>query len=202
MSYLLDALKKAEQERKQDQGDKVMTPAVVSAPSSIPAAFIWVAVGLVLITGIKMFWPAANDGEYINEQANQGEVRQPMTQGATQAIAATQNQGAAQKANDLHGQSNQAPSNEVSVLPVKELMELDEKTLSKIPSISLESHIYSPVSDYRSVIINGNSYSENALLSAGVVLSEITKDGVTIMVGQQPVHLPKGITWVSTKHAQ
>ena len=202
MSYLLDALKKAEQERKQDQGDKVMTPAVVSAPSSIPAAFIWVAVGLVLITGIKMFWPAAHDGEYINEQANQGQVRQPLTQGATQAIAATQNQGAAQKANDLHGQSNQAPSNEVSVLPVKELMELDEKTLSKIPSISLESHIYSPVSDYRSVIINGNSYSENALLSAGVVLSEITKDGVTIMVGQQPVHLPKGITWVSTKHAQ
>lgn len=196
MSYLLDALKKAEQERKKEQGDTVVAPVAVSAPSSIPVVMIWIVAGLILITVVKMFWPDS-DSHHANQTV--GETAQ--VKGVAQIDSS---HGVVVSSDTADRSKNEASEVAPSVVmqPIKELMELDEATLNRIPSISLESHIFSPVAEYRSVIINGNSYSENALLSAGVVLSEITKDGVTLMVGQQPVHLPKGITWVSTKHAQ
>jgi general secretion pathway protein B len=84
----------------------------------------------------------------------------------------------------------------------RQLAELSAQELNKIPSLSLESHLYSTVAEYSSVVINGQNYSEGDLLSLGVVLNKINANGIVVSVDNILVELPKGITWMSTSYAK
>lgn len=189
MSYLLDALKKAEQERKQSETHSVISEGPSKVTASLP---IWVVVALVLVlvlTVSKVLF-SQNDTPIVESEPVLAATS--VTQDST-AMPSQSSQGL----ESIETSTRSTQSNEP-----KELSELDGVTLSRIPSLSLESHIYSSAAEYRSVIINGQSYGEGALLAAGVVLTEITQSGIILKVGEQYVVLPKGISWVSTKHAK
>lgn len=208
MSYLLDALKKAEQERKQGEQSELPLYTEPEIKAALPVWLIAVIVTLLALTFFKLFFDgtetgetvAVDDSEMISERVEYSEIKSSAQSDSGESNSAELESSAA-VSDQLEGgvaPKDVAPKN---VVP-KELAELDRGTLSLIPSLSLESHIYSPAADYRSVIINGQSYGEGSLLSADVALFEITQTGVVLKVGGQYVVLPKGISWVSTKHAK
>lgn len=190
MSYLLDALKKAEQERKQGEQSELPLYTEPEVKAVLPMWLVALIVMVLMATFVKLF-VGGNETEAVSDvhdSLSQGDVIQE-DEPLKVEVAPVESQ----KVDQGEKRNKQVVA--------KELSELDSVTLSKIPSLSLESHIYSPASQYRSVIINGQSYDEGALLASGVVLSEITQTGIIIKVGEQSVVLPKGISWVSTKHA-
>ena len=85
------------------------------------------------------------------------------------------------------------PKNEI-----KQLEQLSKEVLQLIPSLQLESHIYSSAEEFRSVVINGRSFKQGQFVSIDVVLEQITEDGIVINVASQLIALPKGISWVAS----
>jgi len=208
MSYLLDALKKAEQERKQGEQSELPLYTEPEIKAALPVWLIAVIVTLLALTFFKLFFDGAetgeavavDDSEMISERVEYSEINSSAQSDLGESNS-TGIESSAAVPDQLEGGVAPKDVAPKDVAP-KELAELDRGTLSLIPSLSLESHIYSPAADYRSVIINGQSYGEGSLLSADVALFEITQTGVVLKVGEQYVVLPKGISWVSTKHAK
>jgi len=81
---------------------------------------------------------------------------------------------------------------------IKQLEQLSKEVLQLIPSLQLESHIYSSAEEFRSVVINGRSFKQGQFVSIDVVLEQITEDGIVINVASQLIALPKGISWVAS----
>jgi len=218
MSYLLDALKNAEHERKQGEQSELPLYTEPEIKAALPVWLIAVIVTLLALTFFKLFFDgtetgeavSVDDSEMISERVEYSQIKSSAQSDLGESNS-TGIETSATVSDQLEGSvapkdvapKDVVPKNVVpkNVVP-KELAELDRGTLSLIPSLSLESHIYSPAADYRSVIINGQSYGEGSLLSADVALFEITQTGVVLKVGEQYVVLPKGISWVSTKHAK
>lgn len=194
MSYLLDALKKAEQERKQGEQSELPLYTEPEVRATLPMWLVVLVVAVLGATVLKLF--AGGDGAGNAKVEEQASISEEVSLDQHQSIGTN-------NPNEVFVEQNDVSEMEAPVTAAtKELSELDAITLSKIPSLSLESHIYSQAAEYRSVVINGQSYNEGALLAAGVVLSEISQTGIVIKVGEQYVVLPKGISWVSTKHAK
>ena len=93
-------------------------------------------------------------------------------------------------------------STEVNTLKVKQLAELTKYQLNKIPSLSLQSHLYSSVAEYSSVVINGSNYSEGDFINSEIIIKKINVDGIVISLGELLIELPKGISWVSQNNAK
>lgn len=191
MSYLLDALKKAEQERKLGEQSELPLYTEPQVKATLP---VWLVVLILVVLGLSVF--------KIMSGSSDDSVSDEIYEEKSAVSSAFEISDVNPEEKSLTAVSKPvAESIDTMQAVPKELSELDAATLSKIPSLNLESHIYSPAAEYRSVVINGQSYSEGSLLAAGVVLNEITQTGIVIKVGEQFVVLPKGISWVSTKHA-
>lgn len=89
---------------------------------------------------------------------------------------------------DTEAVSGSKPDEEVRTMPP-----LD--TLRHIPQLMINSHIYSPVADKRSVMINNRQWNEGDMLAAGVLLKEITPDGILLDVDGWPVHVGRSKGW-------
>lgn len=229
MSYLLKAMKKAEQERKaiQEQPVQISETKVVSAGLPLPL------VGVVLfVCAVVLAQVFVSGGEDELQQSSQEQLGMLNTQAAPIAkpqktiSEPKENKAVAIKAvaeekakdefagfevirpNDSNSQTYEAESQSVYDKPeewetpqgpqVKQLEQLSKATLSTIPSMQLESHIYSSAEDFRSVVINGRSFNQGDYFSPDVVLHQITEDGVVIQVNGELVAMPKGISWVAS----
>lgn len=89
---------------------------------------------------------------------------------------------------DTEAVSGSKPDEEARTMPP-----LD--TLRHIPQLMINSHIYSPVADKRSVVINNRQWNEGDMLAAGVLLKEITPDGILLDVDGWPVHVGRSKGW-------
>jgi len=67
--------------------------------------------------------------------------------------------------------------------------------LKRIPQLMINSHIYSPVADKRSVIMNNQQWHEGDVIADGVYLKEITADGIMLDVEGWPVHVGRSKGW-------
>ncbi len=195
MSYLLKALQKAEEERKQGQeqnGSVVMQADSATLPKWLMVClFVFLAVSTLKILGF-MDTEQAAELEFVSEVVSELAVALEKEK-KIKVIAVPQ----VKSLNEIKLPA-EIESNNTEFAPL-ELAQLSALMLKKIPTLMLESHIYSSAAEYRSVVINGQSYSEGMLLSVGVLLDEITSDGIVIKVGQQYVSLPKGISWVAAQ---
>ena len=222
MSYLLKALKKAEQERELQAQEHLMPKPAIAASSSLPPVVVWMCAAVLVVTLVKLFTPMANE-----EIEALGQVKEDRGLLVTQLPTSfgTKNE----IVNDLESLPSEnvieskpkltkpvekrvvevaaLDSPKVKVIDVKpdvpmELGELSKEVLSQIPSIALESHIYSSAAQFRSVVINGRTFNEGMMINSEVVLSSITDKGVVLEVAGRKVALDKGITWVASKNAE
>lgn len=189
MSYLLKALQQAEKERQSHAQGEQDAPQVVSVQSSLPKSLI-VVVGLLVGATIWQMFPKSSLDQDELEEDSISEVHEPKQ--------------------DVQYKSTTKPVEQIEVVAsdpeisdaVKTLSDLNSKELSQIPSLELASHIYSSAPEFRSVVINGQSYKEGMLIKAGVVLDEIIQSGIIINVHGQKVELPKGISWIASQHVK
>ncbi len=195
MSYLLKALQKAEQERKQGQ-EQTADVAVPSATATLPKWLMACLFVFLSVSTLKLLGFMENSPSTEIEQSDMQQVIVPADKNKTETLPAT-----SIKLKDVKFKSIKPELliSEPLVPEPLELAQLSPLMLKKIPTLMLESHIYSSAAQYRSVVINGQSYSEGMLLNAHVLLSEITSGGIVIKVDDQDVALPKGISWVAAQ---
>ncbi len=191
MSYLLEALKKAELERNaQAEGGMAPLP-VAKVSANLPVWLVIVVSMFLIVTLIKLFLPNT-----------------PLAEVETETRVVTDTMLVPLVAPDqIVNEPMQNPLTAPQVEPdqtikVYELAELPKEILNLIPTLSLQSHIFSSAPEYRSVVINEQAFNEGMFINAQVVLQEITNTGIVINVAGRNVALAKGVSWVSSKHVK
>jgi len=209
MSYILDALKKSDQERKQGDIPNLQTVHVsIAQEQSKP----WVLYGmlLVLLLALAFIIGFLISGKNEVNKVNSVEIEKPAISNAeTLSPAKINNQ-------DLEGESSKVepgamqvvdPKKEVDKVvaaPVQDeslnvvrretqstvdltdlsdipyLHELPAYQQQLIPEMGFAGHVYSSAASSRSVIINGNAMSEGDSLLSGLVVEQITSTGVVV----------------------
>ncbi|MFT6154709.1 MAG: hypothetical protein ACJAYK_002686 [Crocinitomicaceae bacterium] len=211
MSYLLEALKKAEEDRLSLGDTEENLLPIAHFKSNLPMGLIAVVIIVLFATIIKLFSkpPTEQLNDLDTSQISKDIVplkasEYVLLRGETLIEPGNKLQESPAVAQQLLTVATQNEQVSVAATTKKalQLAELSPQQLNKIPSLSLESHLYSTVAQYSSVVINGQNHSEGDLLSAGVVLKSINANGIVISVDGTLVELPKGITWMSSSYAK
>ena len=192
MSYILDALNKADQARKQQQETSPTLPAQETSQAQ-PERSHMLPAGLLglTITGL-LFWLAPWQEEAPTtppavvtqppftenrptEQATFPRQSRPVTQTSTEPAPVQQRfEETVSPANDMPS----LPEPEDDAVPT--LMALPRQLLDALPAINISAHTYSPEKHKRMVIINNKVLHENRPVSTQLLLRRITKEGVEL----------------------
>jgi hypothetical protein len=193
MSYLLEALKKAELERNaQAEGSASVLP-VANPSANLPGWLIFIVISFLIITLVKLFLPSTSIVEVEVE---------PIPVFKADVIPVSPVVAVVDTVKPLEVILAPPKSESEIIIKVYELAELPKEILNMIPTLSLQSHIFSSAPEYRSVVINEQTFNEGMLINAQVVLQEITHTGIVINVAGRNVALAKGVSWVSSKHVK
>jgi hypothetical protein len=194
MSYLLEALKKAELERNaQAEGEGSVLP-VANPSANLPGWLIFIVISFLIITLVKLFLPSTSIVEV--------EVEPTIEVLKVDVIPVSPVIAVVDTVKPLEVILAPPKSESEIITKVYELAELPKEILNMIPTLSLQSHIFSSAPEYRSVVINEQTFNEGMLINAQVVLQEITHTGIVINVAGRNVALAKGVSWVSSKHVK
>jgi hypothetical protein len=216
MSYLLKALEKAEQERQQNLNPQETLSQPVAAHASLPKGLVVFVVILLAVT-LWQVWPSNDtqssqvmESDYLYSEVADSKASDSVTsteQNSTQQVV---EEGSSDLTGSLRVVSQQdaspktlEPVEPVKIAPqAKDLSQLSAQELARIPSLNLASHIYSSAADFRSVVINDQTYKQGDLIEAGLILEEINQSGIVINIHGQKVALPKGISWVASQNVK
>ena len=203
MSFILDALKKSENDRQEQAEAEFAT--VPSSPDA-PAAprWLWIlgsllTINIFVILGL-MLRPDSQPDTALPSTASS-----PQSDTATHTADSFSDQVAAARRNQPERASSQTtpisatagtgpppaarttmPLVSVANLPVStagilpSLTELRANGTLQLPDLHVDIHVYSDVQSERFVFINMNKYRENSSLDEGPVLKQITSDGVIL----------------------
>ncbi len=183
MSYILNALKKAERERNRGGVPDIHTRQQFNEPLTTPLPLFWKAAILALIlsallttTAIGwMFFTSPQNAEHVQSQAAQGVAGIP-TPAVTPDYAPP-----LPVANEIPIVTNML---EPSVIP--EIATLPEEIRRQIPKIVLSGHVYSKKDPARRrVIVNDQLVSQNEYIVDGLLVKQITPTGVVFVFNGQ-----------------
>ena len=217
MSYILDALRKSEQDRQRGKvPDFHSNPSPVSSESGKRLniwAVIAIAVVLINLTLVAVFWnrlmpDSAEQPTAVAERPASDSVPEPVQQqpaepasipapaippsvvaedsSATEAsvgqpVSPAQQQNEPQFETIRPAQSSTGSVPQMAYVPqIEELSSIDRQN---IPDMTFSSHMFSSVSKYRSVIINGKRLKEGQRYNNDIVVREITEYGVVMSQG-------------------
>ena len=201
MSFILDALKKSEAERKRQDA-----PGIASIPAptdkSSGAKWTWIIAALLTINVIALTvvvvgpggeTPAGNATvarPVAEEAAAQESVPTPVVDSATPAgalpVAAVEEPATPTTAAPANVRPSQSDG-DVTAAPAaaatgpSELPTFDELRSAgslQLPDLHVDIHVYSGQPADRFVFVNMTKYRENAKLAEGPVVTRITPDGV------------------------
>lgn len=179
MSYILDALKKAEHER--DLGRVPRLESVQDGVSPRRRGAVWVITGALLINAMVLAWwlRPTSPPELVSSIRRPAPVPSsaapphsvvpaPVVVTAPSAIITT-------PATVPAAESKPAPA------PAPPLLrDLPAEFRAVVPPLSLDVHVYAPTVSGRFVLINMKKYREGDLLAEGPTIEEITTDGVVL----------------------
>lgn len=201
MSYILDALKKSQQER--EAASEQSASAVVALPSARTgkAASLVVTVGLTvsLVIVLLALWLTRSNTASPVEPAVALMQERTMEEKtvAAKAVAAInttedklQNK---QKQGEQKGLKKEVASQTRAKVEERQLPPLD--SLRKIPALMINSHIYSGIASKRSVTINNQRQREGDYLTSDIFLQEITAQGIIIEVDGWPLSISRQQGW-------
>ena len=193
MSFILDALKKSENERQQ-QSSAEFSSVPASAPSPNPARWLWMlglllAVNFAVLIGI-LLKPSANDGAQPVSEVAQPE---PATGSDFEAQVADAMDNRPAQAPTVSAQRDNPPvtnvtattpaprsTSRVTEAAIPTIDELRLEGTLQIAELHLDIHVYSEVPDDRFVFINMTKHREGSLTAEGPVVREIRTDGVLL----------------------
>ena len=214
MSFILDALKKSENDRQeQAEAEFATVPSSLSAPAA--PRWLWILGGLLAVNVIVVLGlmfrsdsqpdtaqpiampatapevAAVDDADSFSDQVENARRIQP----ARRVSESTTPPGAAQtspqpaRVRTTSVSVDQLPTSASAVLP--SLIELRANGTLQLPDLHVDIHVYSDVPADRFVFINMNKYKEDSRLDEGPVLKEITSDGVILEFDGTAFVLPR-----------
>lgn len=184
MSYILDALRKAEQERQSKQppdfhslqGGRV-------APKNSSVKWVWtgaIVAVVAAVTVVVWLWqpraPASGAGTAVVEA-----VASPSKQPQSAARPASQQSSAAE--------SQPVASAPVEQRSVQELWQVASPIKAAVQDLKFSFHVYSKKPQRRTIIINNHRMREGDKVTADLTLEEITEDGVILAHPDTLVHV-------------
>ncbi len=214
MSFILDALKKSENDRQEQAEAEFAT--VPSSPDA-PAAprWLWILGGLLSINIVVVIGlllrpdsqpdtappvtasaPASDitafEADLFSDQVAAARRNQPERASSQTtpipATAGTEPPPVARTTTPLVSVAN-LPVSAAGILP--SLTELRANGTLQLPDLHVDIHVYSDVQAERFVFINMNKYRENSSLDEGPVLKQITSDGVILEYRGTAFMLPR-----------
>ena len=185
MSYILNALKRAERERSQGSVPDILTKQQFSEPPTYSLPLAWKAAILALIL-IAFLSSMAIGWIYFTSQQNTEQVQNKPAQGA----------GNLPPPATVTEPVSPAPAASESKIPVVtdilepdfvlEIANLPREIRLQLPEIILSGHVYSELNPTgRSIIVNDRLVSQNEYAAKGLLLKEITPFGVIFAFGGQ-----------------
>mgnify|MGYP000176654963 CR=1 FL=1 len=193
MSYILEALKKSDQTRKQGNIPDLQTihvPLTVETQQSRwpYIVIVFLLMGLVFLLGWMRPWQnvpvveSVVSSPLVNEKAkNDVLIERPVVA----KVAAENNRFQAEAEKPDLSEPPVAPelqSTAASLEPrlesVPHLQEMSSLIQQAIPDMSFAGHVYSSNPAQRSVIINGSAMAEGAVIMEGLHIDQITSNGV------------------------
>lgn len=215
MSYILDALKKSEQQRAGNQPAAAAVHVPLS-PAPARSALLPVGWGLMILVGLLLLvgWWLASPGVPVNPMAEQPltqpAVPEPVTMAPAPIMTTTRLPETLVPVSVTPAEVTAAPAPAASVAAVPQPPEPQAETgvprvqtrrlpplesLRRIPALMINSHIYSPLADKRSVTINNRAWREGEPLAEGIVLQEITPQGIVLDVDGWPLPVNRQQGW-------
>lgn len=203
MSYILEALKKSEQERQQNNGPTIQNihrPMLVKRSSRGVLYYLLVFLVFLLIVSFVivgwyqfLHWQPARPAPVPGYQSAPGKTGADVTASDAESVVTP-------------APSNPTPSNptpaetaHVQAAPspplVKDFWELPDTIKAAIPPMTFSFHVYSDNPDRRTIIINNRRLREGELISDGLKLIEITPEGVVLSWQKQYFRLAVVENW-------
>jgi len=205
MSYILDALKKSDQERKQGDVPNLQTVHVAVAPELkkpwvMYAVILFLLMALALLIAVMVLEKEGADlslddkqvpflhidkknevtGNNAKSEKMDAAIVEPETTVATTQKSEKKLELLQQKKPPVEAKSNKAAAkqqlSDINEIPY--LQELDDYQQQLVPDMSFAGHVYSSNAASRSVIINGRAMSEGEMLTQGMSIEQITPRGV------------------------
>ncbi len=192
MSYILDALKKADQERQQGDVPNLKS----SSPSTIQHTpshrnIIWM---MALVIIIALVWFKPWQGQISTQQAVQSVPATQTTANIEPALETPrtiqpepvqketgQVQPTSETGTPVPTETTTATQESTSErVSIPNVMELPAHTQSTLPTIQISGHIYDAVPANRMIIINGRVEREGRYISDNTILDSITENGIIL----------------------
>jgi len=177
MSYILDALNKAEQSRKQQLEPVSKTTSAQVSPSAEPRSNLVYLIGFGLVVAALLIWflvPSAEQSNPVKIAETVTPTVIPMNTPTLKVVTPTPAEVITTEPAKMEAP---APSEPPS-LPT--LSQLPSEILASLPAIKISAHTYADDAAKRMVIINDKVMHEMRHISAALLLREITLTGVIL----------------------
>ncbi len=199
MSYILDALKKSQQQKEQ----QVHTQSPLFASTQTPSAtenntWVWLIASAILLICSLFIWLIYQQIQQTNTPIKNPiiksvpTIKQATTSPQKQTIAkSTPNkQTAAKTTKNAIKKTKTATKNPAQTTPKAPI-----ETLRRIPKLNINSHIYSTLASKRKVTINSQEYQEGDWITDEVQLHEITQHGIRLKISQWFIDIGRSQGW-------
>ena len=205
MSLILDALKKSEQERRRDKGPDLQTihqPALLRATRRSYGHWWIIALVVANIAVLGYWWqqrgvvpataalPATTPASAVAPIVR---VPEPPA-AAINSLPSTSSTTGAEYTRITPGSTPQ-PVAALTAARVEEVDELPEDVRNNLPAMTFSFHVYSSNPQQRTIIINNRRMREGEEVNAGLLLQEITEDGVILQYLQHRIHISVLAGW-------
>lgn len=210
MSYILDALRKSEEERAQAQSapadlladDTALIDQKVQAGDQfVPAEgtnniYLFVLFSLsVLIAVVVLFFVFSPEDKNTEEQSValvDDIVEVTVAPVVPVSVSERADPGEAQGNNDSGDVTAIVMEPPEHVVPIEGI---SGRQRDLVGAIEVSSHIFSTDASRRSIVVNGARYTEGDVLFADVVIHEITPQGMVLKIGSSLYSVSRGRGW-------
>ena len=202
MSFILDAIKKSEAERKKSQQTDIysLQDQDIARPSVHTHRSRWLllcfALVILVLTGWYLWSPLLN---YMSEYdaANKDVSASVVAEDALDQketftpVIETASTATADELMPTYSINDSLPPNH----QIKELWEQPVSFQNQLPTLDFAFHVYSEVAEQRTIIINDRRLTEGQMIARGLKLHTITESGVILFYQDRFFHVDVVTQW-------
>ena len=202
MSFILDAIKKSEADRKKSQQTDIysLQDQDIARPSVHTHRSRWLllcfALVILVLTGWYLWSPLLN---YISEYdaANKDVSASVVAEDALDQketftpVIETASTATADELMPTYSINDSLPPNH----QIKELWEQPVSFQNQLPTLDFAFHVYSQVAEQRTIIINDRRLTEGQMIARGLKLHTITESGVILFYQDRFFHVDVVSQW-------
>ena len=202
MSFILDAIKKSEADRKKSQQTDIysLQDQDIARPSVHTHRSRWLllcfALVILVLTGWYLWSPLLN---YMSEYdaANKDVSASVVAEDALDQkenftpVIETASTSTADELMPTYSINDSLPPNH----QIKELWEQPVSFQNQLPTLDFAFHVYSEVAEQRTIIINDRRLTEGQMIARGLKLHTITESGVILFYQDRFFHVDVVTQW-------